>query len=143
MQTKHKCRWEHFSHDADIGVRGIGDTIENAFSQAALALTATICDIKTVHPDIAKQIHCEAPDYELLFVDWLNALVYEMAVSGMLFSRFEIQINKTTLDAHVWGETVNPPRHQPSVEVKGATYTELIVMHDKKNGWLAQCVIDV
>jgi len=32
-------RWEHFSHEADIGVRGIGITKEQAFEQAALAMT--------------------------------------------------------------------------------------------------------
>ena len=29
--------WEHFSHDADMGVRGIGPTLEETFEQAALA----------------------------------------------------------------------------------------------------------
>ena len=33
-------RWEHFEHDADIGVRGIGASKADAFEQAALALTA-------------------------------------------------------------------------------------------------------
>jgi len=34
--------WEHFSHDADIGVRGFGPSIEAAFEQAALAQTAVV-----------------------------------------------------------------------------------------------------
>jgi SHS2 domain-containing protein len=36
--------WEHFSHDADIGIRGIGATKEEAFEQVAIALTAVITD---------------------------------------------------------------------------------------------------
>ena len=39
-----EARWEHFPHDADIGVRGFGPTVVAAFEQAALALTAVITD---------------------------------------------------------------------------------------------------
>ena len=41
MTTK---RWEHFSHDADIGVAGIGASKEEAFAQAAVALSAVITE---------------------------------------------------------------------------------------------------
>jgi len=34
-------------------------------------------------------------------------------------------------------------RHQPTVEVKGATYTELKVAQDALGQWVAQCVVDV
>lgn len=143
MKTNHACRWEHFSHEADMGIRGHGDTIEEAFSRAAIAMTAVICDIKTVKPLTPIEIVCEAPDYELLFVDWLNALVYHMAVNNMLFSRFDVRIENTTLRGTAWGEPVEQSRHQPAVEVKGATYTELAVRQKSNDHWIAQCVIDV
>ncbi len=126
-----------------MGIRGYGNTLEEAFSQAALAMTAVICELNTVIPLIPRKIECEAPDPELLFVDWLNALVYEMAVSKMLFSRFDIKINKSTLRATAWGEPVDQARHQAAVEVKGATYTELKVNREHDGAWIAQCVIDV
>src|SRR5574342_89263 len=71
------ARWEHFSHGADIGVRGFGETKAEAFEQAALALTAVLTDPEQVEPREAVAIACEAPDDELLFADWLNCLVYE------------------------------------------------------------------
>jgi hypothetical protein len=37
-----KTGWEHFPHDADVGVRGRGLTAAEAFEQAAQALTAVI-----------------------------------------------------------------------------------------------------
>ena len=143
MKASKACRWEHFSHDADIGIRGYGDSMETAFVQAALAMTAVICDVDTVQPSTARDIRCEAPDNELLFVEWLNALIYEMAVEHMLFSRFEVQINAPFLHATAWGEAIDRSRHQPAVEIKGATYTELKVDHKTDGHWLAQCVIDV
>jgi len=42
------ARWEHFSHGSDIGVRGFGESIEEAFEQAAVALTAVVADISCV-----------------------------------------------------------------------------------------------
>ncbi|QPD02466.1 MAG: hypothetical protein Nkreftii_000240 [Candidatus Nitrospira kreftii] len=135
--------WEHFPHEADIGVRGIGPTKEAAFEQAALALTAVITDLAMVAPVQTVSLTCEAPDEELLLVDWLNALVYEMATRKMLFSRFTVRFNGHSLHATAWGEPIDVARHQPAVEVKGATYTELSVKQDEQGHWIAQCVVDV
>ena len=83
------------------------------------------------------------PDPEVLLVDWLNALVYEMATRGWLFSRFEVRIAGGKLEGQAWGEPVDVARHQPAVEVKGASYTELKVMQTPQGAWIAQCVVDV
>jgi tRNA nucleotidyltransferase (CCA-adding enzyme) len=138
-----EARWELFPHEADMGVRGFGNTKAEAFEQAALALTAVATDLKSVQAKEVVNISCAAPDDELLFVDWLNALVYEMATRNMLFSRFEVRIEALQLYGKAWGEVVDVLRHQPAVEVKGATYTALRVAQDENNGWLAQCVVDV
>jgi SHS2 domain-containing protein len=135
--------WEHFPHQADIGVRGVGSTKEAAFESAAQALTSVITDLETVAPTQAVPIVCEAPDDELLLVDWLNALVYEMATRKMLFRRFNVRFNGHSLHAMAWGEPIEVARHQPAVEVKGATYTKLSVKLDEQGQWVAQCVVDV
>lgn len=135
--------WEHFSHQADIGVRGIGDTQAEAFEQTALALTAVITDLKLVEPAQALTIDCDNPDRELLLADWLNAIVYEMATRSMLFSRYKVSIEGTHLTGTLHGEAVDVIKHQPAVEVKGATYTELKVEQHADGSWLAQCVVDV
>jgi tRNA nucleotidyltransferase (CCA-adding enzyme) len=136
-------RWEHFPHEADIGVRGIGASLAEAFEQAALALTAVITDPASVRPDEVVELSCEAPDAELLLADWLNALIYEMATRQLLFARFAVHIAMHQLGAKAWGERLDPPKHQPAVEVKGATYTALAVRQTEDGGWLAQCVVDV
>ena len=134
--------WEHFHHQADIGVRGYGTSLEDAFAQAAIGLTAVITEPDEVLATTPVALHCEAPDRELLFADWLNALIYEMALRKMLFGRFEVHILDNQLNATAWGEPIELARHKPAVEVKGATYTELFV--DQLEGtWIAQCVVDV
>lgn len=135
--------WQTFAHEADVGVRGSGDTMADAFAGAATALTAAVCEPARVRPREAVAIECEAPDDELLLVDWLNALVYEMATRHMLFSRFDVGIVGRHLRATAWGEAVDPQRHQPAAEVKGASYCELAVARQPDGSWLAQCVIDV
>jgi tRNA nucleotidyltransferase (CCA-adding enzyme) len=136
-------RWEHFPHDADIGVRGIGASREEAFEQAAVALTAVILDPQELADQEVVEVACEAPDDELLLVDWLNALVYQMATRRLLFGRFEVRLDGHSLKARAWGEPIDVVRHQPAVEVKGATLTSLRVGQEAGGTWVAQCVVDV
>lgn len=135
--------WEHYEHGADIGVRGIAPTLAGAFEQAALAMTAVITDPAGLTEDQAVTIRCQAPDPEILLVDWLNALIYEMATRKLLFGRFQVAIDGEQLQATAWGEPVEVARHQPAVEIKGATYTTLQVAQRPDGRWLAQCVVDV
>lgn len=137
------ARWEHFDHGADIGVRGLGPTKSAAFEQAALALTAVIADPDTIVERETVPISCEADDDELLLAAWLNAIVSQMAVRRMLFRRFRVELHAGRLTGTATGERISPERHQPAVEVKGATYTSLRVAGTADGGWLAQTVVDV
>jgi SHS2 domain-containing protein len=136
------ARWEHYAHEADVGIRGIGASKAEAFEQAALAMTAAITELDAVRPLECVHLRCKAPDDELLFADFLNALVYEIATRRMLFCRFAVRVEGDALVAEAWGEPVDVARHHPAVEVKGATYTTLQVVREDE-GWRAQTVIDV
>lgn len=135
-------RWEHFAHGADVGVRGIGSSKAEAFAAAALAMTAVVIEPSAVVAREMKRVECNAPDDELLLVDWLNSLIYLMAVHRMLFGRFLVQLDDGRLYGEAWGERLDPARHQATVEIKGATYTMLSVRHTGDE-WLAQTVLDV
>lgn len=135
--------WQHFDHMADIGVRGIGENLSQAFEQTALAMIAVITDPALIKPLQAVSINCEAPDLELLLTSWLNAVIFEIATRNMLFSRFQVNIQDITLTATAWGEPINSEKHQPAVEVKGATFTRLKVEQTPNGNFIAQCVVDV
>jgi SHS2 domain-containing protein len=134
--------WEHFPHAADVGLRGFGRTPAEAFEQAGLALTAVVTS-STIAPKVEVQVRCDARELELLFVEWLNAIIYEMAVRNMLFSRFKVRIESTRLYGTLWGEPVDVTRHQPACEPKGATYTALKVAESTDGTWSAACIVDV
>ena len=137
-----KAGWEHFPHNADVGVRGWGTTPAQAFEQAAYALTAVITHAE-VKPQLLVQVRCGAPDLELLLVEWLNAIIYEMAVRKMLFGRFAVRIDDGRLEGTLWGEQVDVERQAPACEPKGATYTALRVAKNRDGTWSAACIVDV
>ncbi len=138
-----KPSWEHFHHQADIGIRGLGPTKEQSFEQTAMALTAVITNLDKVETREKVEISCQANDDELLLVDWLSSLLYEMDTRKMLFSRFKVHIDKNNLRAMAWGQKMDVSKHHPAVEVKAATYENLSVHQDKNGTWIAQCVVDV
>jgi tRNA nucleotidyltransferase (CCA-adding enzyme) len=92
---------------------------------------------------MAVEVQCDAPDIELLFVEWLNAIIYEMAVRKMLFGRFAVQIDNGRITGTLWGEPVDIERHAPACEPKGATYTALRVARESDGTWSAACIVDV
>lgn len=140
--------WSHFPHGADVGLMGEGPTREAAFAACLEAMTAAICDPASVAPAEPVTLACEGADDELLLYAFLNALVFEMATRRMLFRRAEVAIagaggERRRLRATAWGEPVDAKRHQPAVEVKGATMTMLRVAPGPDGRWQARCVIDV
>ena len=135
--------WEHVEHDADIGLRAAAPSREALFEAMAEALTALIADPGSVRLAEPVSIRCEAPDDSLLLADWLNALIYEMATRKMLFGDWRVSIDGQVLEAVATGEPVDRARHQPVVEVKGATYTALSVYRDSAGTWHGQCIVDV
>ena len=140
---KRDRKWEHFEHDADIGLRASAPTREALFEAMAEALTALIADPEDVRPVESVAIRCEAPDDALLLTDWLNALIYEMATRKLLFGDWRVSIDGQALAATARGEPVDRARHKPVVEVKGATYTALAVNQDSEGEWHGQCIVDV
>ena len=117
--------------------------IGKAARRGVVALAGVITDPSRVEAREEVMIKCEAPDPEVLLVDWLNALVYEMAVRRMILARFQVNIEGNQLHGRAWGEDTDVARHEPAVEVKGATYTDLFVGQNSSGDWVAQCVVDV
>jgi len=136
--------FETFEHTADVGIRGIGKTMEEAFEEAAKAMFSVMVDIKAVKPERAIKLVIQVGglDNTGLFVEWLNRLLAEKDMTGMMFSKFKVEIKDGKLIGTAWGEPFDPARHKAEVEVKAATYSQLKV-EKKNNKWIAQCIVDV
>ncbi len=138
-----KAGHDHFPHDADLGVRGVGPCLAAAFEQAGMALSSAMTPLEDVAPLIEVGIQCAAPDNRILLIDWLNALILQMTIRRMLFSRFRVKITDHRLDGAAWGESLDPARHHPALEPKGATFAASRVERQPDGTWIAQCVVDV
>ena len=137
-----KLHYETFEHEADIGIRGHGVTLHEAFENAALALYSVMVNVARVQPKEQRIVKASAPDRELLLVEWLNALLALSDIERMVFSKFSVTIDGTSLTGTAWGETLDRDRHEAHVEVKGATY-HMLSITEKDGGYMAQCVVDV
>ena len=142
-QAMTKARWEHLEHGADIGVRGYGSNLADAFTQAALSLSSVVTELDKIDLSDSVSVECNAPEFDLLLVDWLNEIIFQMATRNMLFGRFDVQILDHHLQARLYGEQVDQGKHQPAVEIKGATFTDLRVYRNSEDEWVAQCIVDV
>ena len=135
-------QFETFEHEADIGIRGFGGSMKEAFENAAVALYSVMVNIDTVNPVEERTVTVSAPDRELLLVEWLNALLAISDIERMVFSKFEVEMEGTTLTGVARGETLDRDRHEPHVEVKGATY-HMLSVKEQDGIYTAQCVVDV
>jgi len=138
-------RFEYLDHTADVEVRGIGDTVEEAFCAVAAGMFNLMIALDRIAPRESLRLKVSAPRLELLLVEWLGRLLGEKEVSGLIFSRFSVGIEETgdgfRLRGEAWGERLDPARHRPELEVKGVSYAGLRV-EERDGRWIAQCVLD-
>jgi len=137
--------YELLDHEADIGIRGYGNTIEEAFENGAKAMFSVMIDLDEVNPQKNVEIKCEAPDLETLFIEWLNELLTKKDIEEMSFSEFKVEINKNdlyTLKGVASGERFDQKKHKPKIEVKAATYSGLKIGKKDEKIYI-QCVVDV
>lgn len=138
--------FEHIEHEADVGVKGIGDTLEEAFAEGARAMFDIMIDLAAVEPLQSVSIECDAESIETLFVEWLNALLAQINIAGMFFSKFDVEIEQAEgsykLHGTALGEPIDQEKHQAKIEVKAATFSGL--KHEEVEGkHYIQCVVDV
>lgn len=134
--------FDYFEHEADIGIIGMGDTLEEAFVGGARALFNIMVDIDRVEPVEKIEVSCSAFNLDELFVEWLNTLLAEADIREMVFSEFAVSLGEGKLHGYACGERLEPEKHNVKTEVKAATYSMLRV-EQRGDKFFAECVIDV
>lgn len=136
----HPC-FEYFDHEADIGIKAGGETLEAAFEGAALAMFAIMVPPATVIPERRVEIQFVEADREFALVTWLNQLLAQARLHGLVFCAFKLRKLGERWQGEAWGMPWKPGSDR-GTEVKGATLTMLKV-EEKPDGWVARCVVDV
>ena len=125
-------RFQFIEHTADIGLIAYGQSLSEAFANAAYGLFSIIAELKTVKEIESRQLELSEEDSEALLFEWLNRLIYLFDVEMLLLKRFDIRdFDGRGLKAICYGEKYDPSRHQLKTGVKSATYHMLKVDKEK------------
>lgn len=139
--------YEYLEHQADLGIRGIGASVAEAFSEGARGMLAAMADLDGVRPEREWTLHCTAPDLASLFVEWLNELLYQREIHSTLWASAQvIELEQTpagwALTGVACGEPLDHARHDIHTEVKAATYSGLDYRQEGDRH-IVQCVVDL
>ena len=135
-----------FDHTGDIGVTLSGKSPDALFASAAAAFTDSITPLEGVEPRRPQEVDVDAPELDLLLVDFLSELLYRFDTRGWLTREADVEIrNKDggwTLEGTLLGERLDPARHPVKILIKAVTYHGL---HIKQEGesWTANVVFDI
>lgn len=141
----HNEKFEFFDVTADVGYKAYGNTLEEAFENAALAMFEVMTDTSKIKPEIERKIEVESEDECALLYDWLSEFLVMLDVDYLVFSKFKVKIEKNengySLEGTAWGEEFNPEIHESRAEVKAVTYHLMNVK--KENGHMVQVILDI
>ncbi|OYT58123.1 MAG: archease [Candidatus Aenigmatarchaeota archaeon] len=128
---------------ADRAFAAFGNTLEQAFANAALAMTEIITDTSKINKKMERKIHVEAQDDKALLYDWLSEILFIFDTEHVVFGEFVVTIthadSKWILDAVARGEVL--ARHEIRGEVKAITYHKMEIKKTD-DGYRVQVIVD-
>lgn len=129
---------------ADVAFVAYGKSLNELFSNAALAFFEVMINTKQVKPKVTKNVKVSGEDLESLMFNWLNALLVYVDGSNLAFSKFNVAVDerKLRLIGECIGEKIDSKRHETRTVIKAATYHKLKV---KREGdvWKARVIVDI
>lgn len=122
-------------HTTDAYIQATGSTLEEAFEYAGMALFDTMCDLKSISPDLVENVEVSAADEVTLLHNWLESLLLKFELEGKVFSRFKVTLNRRlskTLQANakIYGEPYERRKHAAKVEVKAVTLHKMEIVRN-------------
>jgi SHS2 domain-containing protein len=128
---------------ADLTVDTWGETLEEVFSQAAIALFNAMTPIEGVGQTETREFQVEGDDLGALLFNFLDELLYHHEVDLVVFSAFDLEINreKITLKAFCRGESFDITRHTQGIAVKAVTFHQMKI-EESEEGWILRVVLD-
>lgn len=128
---------------ADIAFEAYGKNLDELFENVALALFETMAETKSVTPQQSLTISLESDTVEGLLFDFLDELVFLKDSKGMVFGDFKVKTRgKYKLEAKVFGEEIDPQKHQLKTDVKAITLHRFKVERTDQ-GYQARVILDV
>jgi SHS2 domain-containing protein len=140
-----------FPHKADIEFEVYGDSLEEVFERAALAVFDSISPVKGVKKKIEREIELESGDLLSLIYDFLEQILILHDSENLVFCEAKVKYiqkveNGYVIKAVFWGEKFDEKKHKSGVVVKAITYHTMKIGEKPIKGkkvWYAHIVLDI
>lgn len=114
-------------HVSDVLVEAWGDSLEEAFVEAARAFYETVSSMGGVEPRLERVVVVRGGDLEELLYSFIEQLIILFDSEGFLAGRIEAggirEVDgEYVFEARLWGEAYERGRHRHGTHVKGVTY---------------------
>jgi len=131
---------------ADLAFEVYATTLNELFKYAALAITnGMVKDLNKIEHKVLKTLELEEENLEMLLFNFLQEVIFLKDSEQLLFSDFEVEItvyDKCKLFAKLYGEKINPQKHELLVDVKAVTM-HMFELRREKEGWFCRVIVDV
>ena len=135
-------KFEYFDVPADIGFKAYGESLNEAFENAGLAIFNIISDTSDVAPQKEISFEITSEDEVSLLYDYLEELLFYHEIDFMLFSEFHVEIDDSLhLKATIKGEEINWEKHERKCEIKAITFHMMCV--EKTDTVMLQAIVDL
>ena len=147
LDLKMQKGFRFLEHTADAFIEAYGANLEEAFENAATAMTDVMTELEKVEAKEEKKFVIEGKDEPALLYSWLEELLLEFELKEKLYSRFKIsKIEKTNegfkLHARAWGENYDSKKHPSKVGIKAATYHQMEIIKEQ-NSVTVRFILDI
>jgi SHS2 domain-containing protein len=135
--------FEIIEHPADVGFIARGQSFEELFANAALALCSLACDVLGIEERERREIEVSGSDHESLLFAWLAEILAISDAEQIFFRRAQVsELAERKIRGAVFGERFDAARHRAGTYIKAVTFHQLRVER-APGGWRAQVYLDV
>ena len=134
---------KYIEHPSDVGFEVYGDTLEELFVNAAIAMYSLMTDVDEIAREEEREIEINSEDLYSLMFDWLDELIFLFDSESLIMRSFDIAIDESnfSIQGTCKGGKFDPSKHVSGIIIKAVTYN---MMQIKKNEeWRARVVLDV
>jgi SHS2 domain-containing protein len=138
-------KYRFLEHTADAKFQAFGETLEEAFCNAALATASLMWDWEEIEQNVEHPVEIEGKDRKQLLCGFLEEIIYLLDSKSFLLSfpdhiRIEQKESKYTLKALFKGDNFNK-KYPIHGDVKAITYNEMEI--ESNDHFMVQVVVDM
>ena len=133
-------KYKFLEHRADAKFQAFGKSLEEAFSNAALAMTSVMTDPIKIKSKIKHKISVKGEDKKALLYNFLEQLLILLDTEKFLLHKIRnIKINDNKLTAELIGDKFNN-QYDIIINIKAVTYNDMFI---KEKPFIVQVVVDI